>query len=128
MGRCRDEIAFGTDGPYLVPEQDRVVSDLSQREKDRLIVDIRATNILLQVLPRDIYELINHNTDAKDIWDNMKMLLEGSELTKDDHESQLYDEFKQFGQHKGENIHDYYVRFTKFINDMRHIKMTMTKI
>ncbi|GJT35547.1 hypothetical protein Tco_0925966 [Tanacetum coccineum] len=128
MGRCRDEIASGTDGPYLGPERDRVVADLSQAEKDRLRADIRATNILLQGLPRDIYKLINHNTDAKDIWDNVKMLLEGSELTKDDRESQLYDEFEHFGQHKGENIHDYYVRFTKLINDMRHIKMTMPKI
>ncbi|GKA86314.1 hypothetical protein Tco_0808025 [Tanacetum coccineum] len=101
MGRCRDEIAT---------------------------TDIRAMNILLHGLLRDIYKLINHNTDAKDIWDNMKMLLEGSELTKDDRESQLYDEFEHFGQHKGENIHDYYVRFTKLINDMRHIKMTMSKI
>nr|GEZ94204.1 integrase, catalytic region, zinc finger, CCHC-type, peptidase aspartic, catalytic [Tanacetum cinerariifolium] len=48
-------------------------------------------------LPRDIYKLINHNTDAKDIWDNVKMLLEGSELTKDDRESQLFDEFEHFG-------------------------------
>nr|GEY81231.1 integrase, catalytic region, zinc finger, CCHC-type, peptidase aspartic, catalytic [Tanacetum cinerariifolium] len=83
---------------------------------------------LLQSLPKDIYKLINNNTDAKDIWDNVKMLLEGSELTKDDHESQLYDEFKHFRQHKGENIHDYYVKFTKLINDMRHIKMSMLKI
>ncbi|GKF75764.1 hypothetical protein Tco_0225208 [Tanacetum coccineum] len=59
---------------------------------------------------------------------NVKMLLERSELTKDDRESQLYDEFDYFWQHKGENIHDYYVRFTKLINDMRHIKMTMPKI
>ncbi|GJY63952.1 hypothetical protein Tco_0465412 [Tanacetum coccineum] len=128
MGRCRDEIASGTDGPYLGSERDRVVADLSQPEKDRLRADIRATNILLQGLPRDIYKLINHNTDAKDIWDNVKMLLEGSELTKDDRKSQLYDEFEHFGQHKGENIHDYYVKFTKLINDMRHIKMTMPKI
>nr|GEU63380.1 hypothetical protein [Tanacetum cinerariifolium] len=100
MGRCRDEIASGTDGPYLGPERDRVVADLSQAKKDILRADIHATNILLQ----------------------------GSELTKDDRESQLYDEFKHFRQHKGENIHDYYVRFTKLINDMRHIKMTMPKI
>ncbi|GJS48038.1 hypothetical protein Tco_0598159 [Tanacetum coccineum] len=114
MGQCRDEIALGTDSPYLGPERDRLVADLAQAEKDRL----RAY----------IYKLINHNTDAKDIWDNVKMLLEGSELTKDDRESQLYDVFEHFGQHKGENIHDYYVRFTKLINDMRHIKMTMPKI
>ncbi|GJZ10077.1 hypothetical protein Tco_0544836 [Tanacetum coccineum] len=90
--------------------------------------DIRATNIILQGLPKDIYSLINHYTDAKDIWDNVKMLLEGSELTKEDRESQLYDDFEHFHQNKGETIHDYYVRFAKHINDMRNIKMTMSKI
>nr|GFA38235.1 hypothetical protein [Tanacetum cinerariifolium] len=51
-------------------------------------------------LPKDIYTLINHYTDAKDIWDN----------------------------HKGEFIHDYYVWFAKLINDMRNIKMTMSRM
>nr|GEY74131.1 hypothetical protein [Tanacetum cinerariifolium] len=54
MGRCRDDIASSTDDPYLGPKQDRVVAYLSQAEKDRLRADIRATNILLQGLPRDI--------------------------------------------------------------------------
>ncbi|GKB06332.1 hypothetical protein Tco_0834565 [Tanacetum coccineum] len=83
---------------------------------------------LQQGIPKDIYTLINHYTDAKDIWDNVKMILEGSELTKDDRESQLYDEFEHFRQIKGETIHVYYVRFTKLINDMRNIKMTMPKM
>ncbi|GKE52209.1 hypothetical protein Tco_1487365, partial [Tanacetum coccineum] len=64
----------------------------------------------------------------KDIWDNVKMLLEGSELTKEDRESQLYDDFEHFRQNKEETIHDYYVWFTKIINDMRNIKMTMSRM
>nr|GFB22044.1 zinc finger, CCHC-type, retrotransposon Gag domain protein [Tanacetum cinerariifolium] len=52
----------------------------------------------------------------------------GSELTKEDQESQLYDDFEHFRQHKGESIHDYYVRFAKLINDMRKIKMTISKL
>nr|GEW58545.1 integrase, catalytic region, zinc finger, CCHC-type, peptidase aspartic, catalytic [Tanacetum cinerariifolium] len=32
------------------------------------------------------------------------------------------------GTHKGETIHDYYVRFAKLINDMRNIKMTMSRM
>ncbi|GJT35137.1 retrovirus-related pol polyprotein from transposon TNT 1-94 [Tanacetum coccineum] len=96
--------------------------------KERYKADIRATNILLQGIPKDIYTLINHYTDAKDIWDNVKMILEGSELTKDDRESQLYDEFERFCQIKGETIHVYYVRFSKLINDMRNIKMTMSRM
>ncbi|GKB68361.1 hypothetical protein Tco_0929773, partial [Tanacetum coccineum] len=43
-------------------------------------------------------------------------------------ESQLYDEFEHFRQVKGEDIQGYYVRFTKLINDMRNIKMTMYKM
>nr|GEZ08278.1 hypothetical protein [Tanacetum cinerariifolium] len=38
----------------------------------------------------------------------------------------------QFGlerpRHKGESTHDYYVRFAKLINDMRNIKMTMSRM
>ncbi|GKA90009.1 hypothetical protein Tco_0811821 [Tanacetum coccineum] len=112
MGTTRVIVAEGTEGSLnLGPERPRVYSDLSQDEKDRYNADIRATNIILQGLPKDIYSLINHYTDAKDIWDNVKMLLEGSELTKEDRESQLYDDFEHFRQNKGETIHDYYVRF-----------------
>ncbi|GJU55763.1 retrovirus-related pol polyprotein from transposon TNT 1-94 [Tanacetum coccineum] len=103
MGTNRDPIAEGTEGAQqLGLERARVYSDLSPEDKDRYNDDIRATNILLQGLPKDIYTLINHYTEAKDIWDNVKILLEG------------------------ETIHDYYVRFAKLINDMRNIKMTMS--
>ncbi|GJW37913.1 hypothetical protein Tco_0060833 [Tanacetum coccineum] len=90
--------------------------------------DVRATNIVLQGLPKDIYKLINHNIEAKVIWDNIKMLLAGSELTKEDRESQLYDEFERFKMLLGENINEYYVRFYKLVNDMRNIIMIMPNI
>ncbi|GKC02075.1 hypothetical protein Tco_0993685 [Tanacetum coccineum] len=129
MGTVSDVIAAGTEGAVQQgPVRARVLNDLSAEEKERYKADIRATNILLQGIPKDIYSLINHYTDAKDIWDNVKMILEGSELTKDDRESQLYDEFEHFRQIKGETIHGYYVRFTKLINDMRNIKMTMPRM
>nr|GEV46083.1 hypothetical protein [Tanacetum cinerariifolium] len=105
MGTVRETLAEGIEGaPHLGPERPRIYSNLSPKEKDRYNADIRATNILLQGLPKDIYTLINHYTDAKDIWDNVKMLLEG------------------------ETIHDYYVRFAKLTNDMRNIKITMSRM
>nr|GEV11003.1 hypothetical protein [Tanacetum cinerariifolium] len=91
MGKFRETLAEGKEGAlHLGPEQDRDFADLSPEEKDRYKGDILAINILLQGLPKDIYPLINHYTNAKDIWDNMKMILEGSELTKDDRESKVY--------------------------------------
>ncbi|GJR53373.1 hypothetical protein Tco_1403894 [Tanacetum coccineum] len=108
MGTFWETLAKGNEGAlHLGPKQARVYSDLSPEDKERYNAKIRATNILLQGMPKDIYTLINHYTDAKDIWDNVKMLLEGSELTKEDCESKL---------------------FTKLINDMRNIKMTMPRM
>ncbi|GJZ06944.1 retrovirus-related pol polyprotein from transposon TNT 1-94 [Tanacetum coccineum] len=102
MRKFRETLAEGA--LHLGPERDRVLADLTPEENEMFIADIHATNILLQGLPTDIYTIINHYTDAKDIWDNVKMLLEG------------------------ETIHEYYVKFTKIINDMRNIKMTMPKM
>ncbi|GJU57267.1 retrovirus-related pol polyprotein from transposon TNT 1-94 [Tanacetum coccineum] len=129
MGTVTDIIATGADGAMQQgPVRARLFDELSAQDKERYKADIRATNILLQGIPKDIYTLINHFIDAKDIWDNVKMILEGSELTKDDRESQIYDEFERFSQIKGETIQVYYVRFTKLINDMRNIKMTMSRM
>ncbi|GJV67089.1 retrovirus-related pol polyprotein from transposon TNT 1-94 [Tanacetum coccineum] len=84
-GNVSDVIAGGTEGAVQQgPVRARVLNDLSAGEKERYKADIRATNILLQGIPKDIYSLINHYTDAKDIWENVKMILEGSELTKDE--------------------------------------------
>nr|GEY96739.1 hypothetical protein [Tanacetum cinerariifolium] len=114
LGTFRETFAESTEGtPQFGPERPRVYSDLNSEEKDWYNADIWATNILLQWLPKDIYTLINHYTDAKDIWDNVKMLLEGSELTKEDRDSQLglrdsnYDQLfaylKQHEAHAKEN-------------------------
>ncbi|GJV04246.1 retrovirus-related pol polyprotein from transposon TNT 1-94 [Tanacetum coccineum] len=117
MGTFAETLAEETEGALQQgPIRARVFTNLSAQEKERYKADIRATNILLQGIPKDIYTLINDYTDAKDIWNNVKMILEGYELTKDDRESQLYNEFEHFRQIKGETIHVYYVRGLKESN------------
>nr|GEX88008.1 integrase, catalytic region, zinc finger, CCHC-type, peptidase aspartic, catalytic [Tanacetum cinerariifolium] len=60
IGTVRETPAESTEGaPQFGLEQPRVYSDLSHKEKDRYNADIRATNILLQGLPKDIYTLIS---------------------------------------------------------------------
>nr|GFB16192.1 hypothetical protein [Tanacetum cinerariifolium] len=90
MGTLRESLTERTEGAlHLGPEQPRVYSDLTSEEKERYNANIRVTNIILQGLLKDMYSLINHYTDAKDIWDNVKMLMEGLKLIKEDHISQL---------------------------------------
>ncbi|GKC45210.1 hypothetical protein Tco_1062932 [Tanacetum coccineum] len=105
LGTTRDTLGTTPEGGVLLgPEKPRTYDDLNDNDKKRFDADVRATNIVLQGLPKDIYKLINHNIEAKSIWDNVKMLLVGSELTKEDRESQLYDEFERFKMLPGENI------------------------
>ncbi|GJS60605.1 hypothetical protein Tco_0655389 [Tanacetum coccineum] len=79
-------------------------------------------------MPRTYEDLSDTEKKRYDADDNVKMLLAGSELTKEDKESQLYDEFERFKMLSGENINEYYVRFHKLVNDMRNIRMTMPNI
>ncbi|GJW51459.1 hypothetical protein Tco_0092810 [Tanacetum coccineum] len=110
-----------------VPLRARVLNDLSAEEKAKVIKLTFVQPISYSRYTKRPYtHSFNHYTDAKYIWENMKMILEGYELTKDDRESQLYDEFEHFRQIKGETIQGYYVRFIEAsINDQRkNIKMT----
>ncbi|GKB83898.1 hypothetical protein Tco_0950793, partial [Tanacetum coccineum] len=43
--------------------------------------DVQATNIILHGLPLDVYALVNHQEAAKDIWDRVKLLMKGTELS-----------------------------------------------
>ncbi|GJW88269.1 hypothetical protein Tco_0163609 [Tanacetum coccineum] len=93
----------------------------SDEEKIRESVDITATNFVLQGLPQDIYNLVNHNEDAKQIWDRVKLLIQGSELSLQERESKLYDYFDTFTSMPGETIHSYYMR-GKFVTDVKLAK------
>nr|GEU51238.1 hypothetical protein [Tanacetum cinerariifolium] len=55
----------------------RTYTDLTNDEKIRESVDIKETNIILQGLPQNIYNLVNHNEHAKQIWDRVKLLIQG---------------------------------------------------
>ncbi|GJT60316.1 hypothetical protein Tco_1003849 [Tanacetum coccineum] len=71
----------------------------------RKSMDIKETNIVLQGLSQDIYNLVNHNEHAKQIWDRVKLLIQGSELSLQERESKLYDDFETFTSMPGESIH-----------------------
>ncbi|GKA02365.1 hypothetical protein Tco_0675030 [Tanacetum coccineum] len=87
--------------------------------------DIKAINIILQGLPTEIYALVSQHRVAKDIWEKIKLLMQGTSLTKQEQECKLYDEFDKFTYKKGESLHEYYLRFTLLLNDMNIYKMPL---
>ncbi|GJT14570.1 hypothetical protein Tco_0861612 [Tanacetum coccineum] len=87
--------------------------------------DMKATNIILQGLPADIYSLVNHHRVANDLWERVQLLMQGTSLTKQERECKLYDAFDKFTHIKGESLHKYYLRLTQLINDINIYNMKM---
>nr|GEX65923.1 hypothetical protein [Tanacetum cinerariifolium] len=69
---------------------------LTQFKKLQANCDCKATNIVLQGLPLDVYAIVNHHKVAKEIWDGVKLLMHGTKLSLQEKECKLYDEFDKF--------------------------------
>ncbi|GJS58943.1 hypothetical protein Tco_0653727 [Tanacetum coccineum] len=116
-------------GPLIWPiveQEDGIVrlktyEELSDKEKLLADFDLKATNIVLQGLSPDVYSLVNHHKVAKEIQDRVKLLMQGTSLSKQERECKLYNEFEKFSHVKGETLYEYYLRFSQLINDINII-------
>ncbi|GKE10767.1 hypothetical protein Tco_1414318 [Tanacetum coccineum] len=51
----------------------KTYEELSEKEKLQADCDLKATNIVFQFLPSDVYSLVNHHNVAKEIWDRVSI-------------------------------------------------------
>ncbi|GJU32369.1 reverse transcriptase domain-containing protein [Tanacetum coccineum] len=103
-------------------------SELTKAQQLQDDYDVQATNIILPGLPLDVYALFNHQEAAKDIWDRVKLLMKGTELSYQERECRLYNLFDKFASFQGETLYEYYWRFSQLINDIHTIGMTMKQV
>ncbi|GJR36815.1 hypothetical protein Tco_1212499 [Tanacetum coccineum] len=87
----------------------KIYEELSDKEKLQADCDLKGTNIVLQGLSPDVYALVNHHKIAKDIWDRVKLLIQGTSLSRQERECKLYHEFDKFSHVKVN---------TKFLNSL----------
>ncbi|GJW33478.1 hypothetical protein Tco_0053510 [Tanacetum coccineum] len=100
-------------------------SELSATEAIQADCDIKATNIILQGLPPEVYALVSNHKVAKELWERIQLLMQGTSLTKQERECKLYDEFDKFAYKKGETLRDFYLRFSLLLNDMNIYNMKL---
>nr|GEX26072.1 retrovirus-related Pol polyprotein from transposon TNT 1-94 [Tanacetum cinerariifolium] len=119
-------------GPLLWPTVDvegvtrpKKYSELSAAEAIQADCDIKATNIILQGLPPEVYALVSTHKIAKELWERIQMLMQGTSLTKQERECKLYDAFDKFAYQKGETLRDFYLRFSLLLNDMNMYNMKL---
>ncbi|GJW31901.1 hypothetical protein Tco_0051933 [Tanacetum coccineum] len=116
-------------GPLIWPtvEENIVIrtkkyAELSAAEKIQADYDMKATNIILQGLPADIYSLVNHHRVVKDLWERVQLLMQGTSLTKQERECKLYDAFDKFTHIKRESLHTLPPEWSKFVTDVKLVK------
>nr|GEV20058.1 hypothetical protein [Tanacetum cinerariifolium] len=119
-------------GPLLWPtiEEDGVTrlkkySELSVAGAIQADCDVKATNIILQGLPLEVYALVSTHKVTKELWERIQMLMQGTSLSKKERECKLYDEFDKFAYRKGESLRDFYLRFSLLLNDMNMYNMKL---
>nr|GEY19396.1 hypothetical protein [Tanacetum cinerariifolium] len=76
-------------------------------------------------LPLEVYALVSTHNVAKELWERIQMLMQGTSLTKQERECKLYDAFDKFAYQKGETLRDFYLRFSLLLNDMNMYNMKL---
>ncbi|GJS00674.1 hypothetical protein Tco_0317182 [Tanacetum coccineum] len=61
-------------------------TELTPAETIQADYDIKAINIILQGLPTKIYALVSQHRVAKDIWEKIRLFMQGTSLTKQERE------------------------------------------
>ncbi|GJS07534.1 integrase, catalytic region, zinc finger, CCHC-type containing protein [Tanacetum coccineum] len=84
-------ILSGADNHPPMLEKDAIQADF----------DVKATNIILQGLPPEVYALVSNHRIVKELWERIQLLMQGTSLTKQERECKLYDEFDEFAYKKG---------------------------
>ncbi|GJW40322.1 putative RNA-directed DNA polymerase [Tanacetum coccineum] len=99
--------------PILEP-----LSKMTEGNKKQYIADVRVMNYLLQAIPNDIYNSVDACKNAKEMWERIKRLMHGSEITTHVRHSRLMDEFDKFAAKEGESLDSVHERLTTLVNIM----------
>ncbi|GJY20942.1 hypothetical protein Tco_0393508 [Tanacetum coccineum] len=85
-------------------DQEEILEPLSKitaGNKSQHIANVKVMNYLLQAIPNEIYNLVDACKNAKEMWERIKRLMFGSEVTSNVRHSRLIDEFDKFTSKKG---------------------------
>ncbi|GJW40910.1 putative ribonuclease H-like domain-containing protein [Tanacetum coccineum] len=115
-------------GPYqrpLVPNPDNPedqilepLSKMTEGDKKKYIADVRVMNYILQAIPNDIYNSVDACANAKEMWERIKRLMHGSDITATVRHSRLMDEFDKFAAKYGESLDSVHERLMTLVTIM----------
>ncbi|GJT57242.1 hypothetical protein Tco_0992296 [Tanacetum coccineum] len=78
--------------------REKTDEEFTEAENNKERADIQATDILSQGLPRHIFNTLNQTKTAKEIWENVELLMQGSGLTEQQKKETLFDQYERLQQ------------------------------
>ncbi|GJW63318.1 retrovirus-related pol polyprotein from transposon TNT 1-94 [Tanacetum coccineum] len=102
------------------------VPELLAPEKLQYEADVKETKSFFQgVSSMTPMHFVSYHRVAKDLWERIELLIQGTSLTKQERECKLYHSFDKFYYIKGETLSQYYHKFAQLINDMHIYQMRL---
>lgn len=127
-----DEDLFETilNGPYiptkLAPTADdpnrtavKLRTEWTDTEKKAVQLDKKAKNILFMSLEDELFENVVNCKTAKEIWEALLIMHEGTEEVRENKQSLLTQQYEMFTYITGESITSTYERFNILLNSLR---------
>ncbi|GJU46638.1 reverse transcriptase [Tanacetum coccineum] len=108
--------------------KDSIENDITGNDKLRYEVDIDAMNWILLGIPNDIYNSIDVSQNAKAMWNRVKRLMHGTDLSLQEKHSRLMNEFNKFSGEVEESLKSVYEIFSMLMNNMERNKLLLEKI
>ncbi|KAL6521086.1 hypothetical protein OROGR_017655 [Orobanche gracilis] len=96
-------------------------------DRKRANLDNVAKNALYVTLDKGTFSKVKGCKTAKEIWDKLKSICEGTELSKENKISKLTQEFESFEMKSNENLEDLDLRFTKIVNELESLGKIYTQ-
>nr|GEU66566.1 retrovirus-related Pol polyprotein from transposon TNT 1-94 [Tanacetum cinerariifolium] len=84
--------------------------------------DDQAIQTILLGLPEDVYATVDSFETAKEIWERVRQMMEGSDIREQEKKAKLFNECEKFTSTNEESIESYYHRFMQLMNDLKRNK------
>ena len=93
--------------------------EFTEEEEKEVHKDKKAMNILFNGLDTDLFDCVLNCTTAKEIWDTLQVICEGTEQVRENKMQLFIQQYEHFHFSHGESLNDTFSRFQKLLNSLK---------
>ncbi|GJZ56771.1 polynucleotide 5'-hydroxyl-kinase NOL9 [Tanacetum coccineum] len=122
------DIPDPTSPPNAPQTKKQTEAELKGDDKKRFKANIDTMNMIIPRIPNDIYNSVDACQTAKAIWNLVQRLMQGTDLSQQERDSRLMNEFDKFSAKAGDSIGSVYEKISRLVNNMKRNKVLQSNI